>query len=233
MKSFYSYCLSLSLFSCAVSAAEWHSIQYRLPQGSHVTSFAGTLVVPSLPQTGVYYIWPGLQHRDHEGVYQNVLDGSSGNWWMAGGWCCGNPSLPWGDGFSVGSGENVLFSNVQGGTSGSQWTTTLTKTKTGLTTRNTFELSEKLFQRGQRRIRLSFLCLLVLISIKAGVTFDLVLFTIELQGGASWDFGPLTFKDITIVRSSLPEYLSKSLYLLSHRRPQAQTSPGAIATRIS
>ena len=153
MKSFYTSCLSLSLFSCAVSAVEWHNIQYRLPQDTHVTSFTGTIVVPPLPRAGIYYIWPGLQQSDHHGVYQNVLDGSSGTWWMAGGWCCRNPQLPWGDGFNIDGGESILFSNVQGGAGASQWTTTLTKTKTGFTTRNTFDLGERLLQRGQDALR--------------------------------------------------------------------------------
>ena len=60
-----------------------------------------TMVTPNLQKPGVYYLWPGLQDNPLTGVYQPVLDGRSGTWWIGSGWCCSNPSLPWGGGFNV------------------------------------------------------------------------------------------------------------------------------------
>ena len=221
MKSFYTVCLFLPLISCAVHAVEWHDIQYHIPQDSHVTSLTGTIVIPSLPCAGVCYIWPGLQQPGHPGVYQDVLDGSSGKWWMAAGWV-GDPPLPWGNGHLFDSGESVQFSNVQGGDGGALWTTTLTNTKP-----STFELRETAPAGMEDTLHLLNLY-------EAGKNFDLVLFAIELYNGTTWDFGPLSFKDITIVRSSLPEYLqSLFAYILPHRQPPAQTPAGAMTTLLT
>ena len=46
------------------------------------------MVVPKLPKAGTYYLWPGLQDTGGTGVYQEVLDGRSGTWWIGAGWCC-------------------------------------------------------------------------------------------------------------------------------------------------
>jgi hypothetical protein len=46
------------------------------------------MVAPNLQQPGVYYLWPGLQDDSLTGVYQEVLDGGSGEWWIGPGWCC-------------------------------------------------------------------------------------------------------------------------------------------------
>ena len=153
MKSFAIVCLSLSLYSCAFGAIEWHDIQYQLPPDSHVTSFTGTMVVPPLPRAGVYYIWPGLQNTNEGGVYQDVLDGRSGKWWMGGGWVGGNLRRPWGDGFNIDGGDTVLFSNVKSGVAGSRWTTTLTNTKTGNITTNSLNLGKRLPQPDEDHLR--------------------------------------------------------------------------------
>jgi hypothetical protein len=47
------------------------------------------MVAPNLQQAGVYYVWPALQDDSVTGVYQEVLDGRSGEWWISPGWCCG------------------------------------------------------------------------------------------------------------------------------------------------
>ena len=83
--------------------------------------FSMQMVVPTLQKAGTYYLWPGLQDTGNtgsfnlarristveaneilrSGVYQEVLDGRSGTWWIGAGWCCSNPSLAWGSGFNV------------------------------------------------------------------------------------------------------------------------------------
>lgn len=59
------------------------------------------MTIPRLPKAGTYYLWPGLQDTGNTGVYQSVLDGRRGTWWVGSGWCCSNPNLAWGDGFNV------------------------------------------------------------------------------------------------------------------------------------
>lgn len=105
--------------------------------------------------------------------YQNVLDGRSGTWWIGSGWCCSNPSLPWGGGFNTYQGESVTFSNVKD-SSGNTWTSKLTRGSSTAT--DSFALGSK--------------------------TFNQVLFAIELTG-VSWDFGALVFNNVVIVSRSM------------------------------
>tara|TARA_R110002060_G_scaffold36097_3_gene46981 strand:+ start:366 stop:515 length:150 start_codon:yes stop_codon:yes gene_type:complete len=46
------------------------------------------MTVPPIKQAGTYYLWPGLQDTGNTGVYQEVLDGRKGAWWIGAGWCC-------------------------------------------------------------------------------------------------------------------------------------------------
>jgi hypothetical protein len=133
--------LTLLAFTGQASAATWYFLRYYTPSGAQFTSFSGDMVIPELPQAGTYYLWPGLQPTDNSGVYQNVLDGRSGTWWIGSGWCCSNPSLPWGSGFNVYKGETVSFSNTLGS---STWTSTLTRQSTGDTVTDSFALSKSL-----------------------------------------------------------------------------------------
>ena len=55
---------------------------------SHELQFSMQMVAPTLQKAGVYYLWPGLQDTGSTGVYQEVLDGTSGYWWIGSGWCC-------------------------------------------------------------------------------------------------------------------------------------------------
>ena len=88
------------------------------------TAFNGKMGVPdALPDVETYYLWPGLQPTDNSGVLQQVLDGRSGTWWIGSGWCCSNPSLPWGSGFNVGGGAKINFSNKV--SSSGTWSTSL------------------------------------------------------------------------------------------------------------
>ncbi|KAI0129615.1 hypothetical protein BJ170DRAFT_617007 [Xylariales sp. AK1849] len=162
--------LTLLAFSGQTSAATWYFLRYYTPSGANFTSFSGEMVIPTLPQAGTYYLWPGLQPTDNSGVYQNVLDGRSGTWWIGSGWCCSNPSLPWGSGFNTYAGETVTFSNTLA-SDNSGWTSTLTRSANGDSVTDTFALASK--------------------------SFNQVLFAIELTG-VSWDFGQLAFNNVKI-----------------------------------
>ncbi|KAF2476907.1 uncharacterized protein BDR25DRAFT_208653 [Lindgomyces ingoldianus] len=171
MYSLLSLLLATALYLTPTTAATWYFLRYNLPSSQSFLSFSGTMVIPKLPKAGVYYLWPGLQPTDNSGVYQNVLDGRSGTWWIGSGWCCSNPSLPWGSGFNVNAGDTVTFSNTRG--SGA-WTSVLKKGSSGGSVQDSFALSSK--------------------------TFNQVLFAIELTS-VSWDFGPLVFNNVVITSS--------------------------------
>ncbi|KAF1958365.1 hypothetical protein CC80DRAFT_469354 [Byssothecium circinans] len=168
---FLSIILTLFALLSPTSAATWYFLRYYLPSTQSFLSFSGTMTIPRLPRAGIYYLWPGLQPTDNTGVYQNVLDGRSGTWWIGSGWCCSNPSLPWGSGFNVYQGDNVVFSNTKDA-SGRTWTSTLTKGST--TVRNSFALG--------------------------GKTFNQAIFAIELTS-VTWDFGALVWRDVVITSS--------------------------------
>lgn len=121
-------------------AVTWYFLRYYTPSGARFTSFSGDMIVPRIPRAGVYYLWPGLQPTDGTGVYQNVLDGRKGTWWVGSGWCCENPNLPWGDGFNIFPGETVRFANELG--SGNMWNSVLQRSGSGSSARNSFPLGE-------------------------------------------------------------------------------------------
>ena len=81
--------ISLSFLISNAIAQTWYDLSFA---PHDVTSFSGAMTVPSMPHAGVYYLWYGLQPTDSSGVYQGVLDGRSGSWRIAPGWCCSNPS---------------------------------------------------------------------------------------------------------------------------------------------
>ncbi|KAI8239501.1 hypothetical protein K4K55_001768 [Colletotrichum sp. SAR 10_96] len=191
------FLLSVFLLANPVSAVTWYFLRYYPASGQKFTSFSGDMVIPTLQQAGVYYLWPGLQPTDNSGVYQNVLDGRSGTWWFGSGWCCSNPSLPWGGGFNTYGGETVSFANKLKA-DGSAWTTTVVRQSNGQSVVNDFALADK--------------------------SFNQVLFAIELYD-VSWDFGPLEFKNIVIkseggsdsswCNSSPQNYNSATTYTMS------------------
>ncbi|KAI4861190.1 hypothetical protein F4820DRAFT_79805 [Hypoxylon rubiginosum] len=160
--------VSFLAFAGHASAVSWYFLRYYPATGQKFTSFSGEMTIPSLQKAGVYYLWPGLQPSDNSGVYQNVLDGRSGTWWIGSGWCCSNPSLPWGSGFNTYAGEKVTFNNR---IEGSNWVSTLTRQSTGESVTNNFALTSK--------------------------SFNQALFAIELYD-VSWDFGALTFSNVVI-----------------------------------
>lgn len=133
--------LSLLAFASQASAATWYFLRYYTPSGASFTSFSGDMVIPTLPRAATYYLWPGLQPTDGSGVYQNVLDGRSGTWWLGSGWCCSNPSLPWGSGFNTNAAETVSFNNYLASDK-SGWTSTLTRKSTGAVVTDSFALGK-------------------------------------------------------------------------------------------
>lgn len=151
--------VSFFAFTGHVSAATWYFLRYVPKSGQKFTSFSGDMTIPPLPKAGVYYLWPGLQPTDNTGVYQNVLDGRSGTWWIGSGWCCSNPNLPWGSGFNTYANEKVTFNNKLD-SSGSTWTSTLTRQSTGQKVTDSFPLGKfrYLFEIASPRTRLTRTC---------------------------------------------------------------------------
>ncbi|EJD45566.1 hypothetical protein AURDEDRAFT_124643 [Auricularia subglabra TFB-10046 SS5] len=137
----------LALAGAAGAAQTWYALQWNAPS---FTSISGQLTVPKRPggagAVGTPYVWPGVQNSN--GVLQAVLDGcvfllgaerrsltagrkNNGNWWIGNGWY-GNPSLPWGAGFSVSPGQVVNFSLKSNGNG--TWTGTLSGAGSAQTT---------------------------------------------------------------------------------------------------
>lgn len=139
MMLFSAFWLSLLALAGPATAADWYFLRFWAADGQSFTSLSGDMDIPPLQQAGTYYLWPGLQPTDDTGVYQNVLDGTSGTWWFGSGWCCSNPDLPWGSGFNTYEGETNSFSNTLDGGS---WTTTIVHGSTGTTDTDTFDLGE-------------------------------------------------------------------------------------------
>ena len=122
----------------AYEVSAWYFLRYHLPPGSQLTSLSGDLVVPHLNPAngGTYYVWPGMQTENYDGIYQNVLSGNdSGVWTFYSGYCCNSPYLPWGGSFDTYEEETISFSNVENATS---WTTVDQRKKTGKIVTNDF-----------------------------------------------------------------------------------------------
>lgn len=126
----------------AYGADHWYFLRYSLPPGSELTSLSGELVVPALNPVhgGTYYVWPGLQTDNFDGIYQNVLHGvGTDQWKFYGGYCCNAPHLPWGHSLEADKGEILSFGNVKNDTT---WRTVHRREKTGIDAVNDFpELS--------------------------------------------------------------------------------------------
>lgn len=137
MRSSYTLLTSLATFSSisAYEVSSWHMVRYHLPSDSEFTSFSGDMVIPPLKPVseGTYYVWPGLETPKDDGIYQNVLSGNSngensGTWSYFSGFCCQDPTLPWGASLNLNGGDTVSFSNVK---NSSSWTTTSKKASNG------------------------------------------------------------------------------------------------------
>ncbi|RPA76657.1 hypothetical protein BJ508DRAFT_242477 [Ascobolus immersus RN42] len=135
----------------SVQAATWYFLRWNLPSGGNgYTSFSGSMRIPRIPKAGTYYLWPGLQPADNTGVLQAVLDGRKGTWWIGCGWCCQNPSLPWGGGFNTYQGETVQFEFTR---NGNVWNSKLVRN--GQTTTGSFNLGNKRMNQALLAIELT------------------------------------------------------------------------------
>lgn len=156
------------------NAASWYFLTYYPPSGSQFVGFRGTMSSPkSIPTIGgTYYIWPGLQTTDNSGVYQNVLNigDGSGSWWASSGWCCSDPSLPWGNGVGVSPGSSFTFNNFDD--NNGNWTSRVGYPGKKPATDDQFPLGVK--------------------------NFNQVVFAIELYEPAVWNFGPVEWTDVRI-----------------------------------
>ena len=127
--------LAVSSSTSAYEVSSWHMARYHLPSDSEFTSFSGDMVIPPLKPVseGTYYVWPGLETPNDDGIYQNVLSGNAsgettGTWSYFSGFCCQNPTLPWGAPLYLNGADTVSFSNMK---NSSSWTTMSKKASNG------------------------------------------------------------------------------------------------------
>ncbi|RDW66331.1 hypothetical protein BP6252_09966 [Coleophoma cylindrospora] len=133
------------------SAVTWYFLRWYTPDTSaEFIKFSMDMVAPTLPQAATYYLWPGLQDVGTSGVYQEVMDGRSGTWWIGAGWCCSNPTLSWGGGFNVAGQTTTTIDMVR--TDNTDWTSTLTQGTQTVT--DVFPLSYKNFNQALLAIEL-------------------------------------------------------------------------------
>ncbi|KAG9587555.1 hypothetical protein KCU77_g8665, partial [Aureobasidium melanogenum] len=151
-------------------AQDWHFVAFDTPDGQEFISQSGNMIVPPIHEAATNYLWPGLQDKDDSGVYQNVLDGRSGSWWFGSGWCCSNPSLPWGGGFGAEEGDVLFFNNTRNANA-TEWVSVIEKNCGEASATNSFPIADKVMNDAP--------------------------FAAELYG--AWDFGPLIFEDIILI----------------------------------
>ncbi|KAL2063728.1 hypothetical protein VTL71DRAFT_5533 [Oculimacula yallundae] len=173
MKFLVSTLLVAALAVQNVEAATWYFLRWYTPNASaQLQKFSMTMTVPPIRKAGTYYLWPGLQDTSGSGVFQQVLDGRKGAWWIGSGWCCSNPSLPWGSGFSAAPGNKVTISNTRDA-NGVNWSATMNMGTSSA--KDSFPLGYK--------------------------NFNQALLAIELTG-VTWDFGPLTWNNVVMVMNT-------------------------------
>ncbi|KAH0333546.1 hypothetical protein KCU81_g9821, partial [Aureobasidium melanogenum] len=151
-------------------AQDWHFVAFTTPEGQEFISQSGNMIVPPIHEAATNYLWPGLQSTDNSGVYQNVLDGRSGSWWFGSGWCCSNPSLPWGGGFGAEEGDVLFFNNTRNANA-TEWVSVIEKNCGEASATNSFPIADKVMNDAP--------------------------FAAELYG--AWDFGPLVFEDVILI----------------------------------
>ena len=140
-----SYCAAFetSEFGSGEEASAWYFLRYTIPAESSFTSLTGDMVIPPLMPAngGTYYLWPGLQVANWQGIYQNVLSGNdSGTWTFWSGYCCNNPDLTWSDSLDTYEGDTISFSNVRSDTT---WTTTSTEVEQEQSVTSAFDVLGK------------------------------------------------------------------------------------------
>ena len=133
--------IALSALSITVLAQDWHFLTYNPPANQKFISYSGHLVAPPINKPATYYLWPGLQATDNSGVFQPVLDGRSGGWYFGSGWCCSNPSLPWGGGFVALPGDSLGWNYMLSDTE-KTWKSEIDNDRSGDVALNDFPLGE-------------------------------------------------------------------------------------------
>ncbi|KAJ6583230.1 hypothetical protein B0H10DRAFT_1926294 [Mycena sp. CBHHK59/15] len=155
-----------------------YNVVYAVPQGQNIVQFAATMRIPHLPHKGFYYLWPGLFLPNYGGVLQPVLSGGTGQWSINNTWYYAITEDPAGQqdvqyvAFGVDEGDDVRFNMQKNDT----WSITLSVPGTTKEATNSFPMIDPA---------------------KAD-HIPYAVFEIELWDQV-WDFGPLTFTDITIV----------------------------------
>ncbi|KAF8214870.1 hypothetical protein K438DRAFT_1562643 [Mycena galopus ATCC 62051] len=151
-----------------------YNVVYTVPEGQNIVQFAGTMRVPHLPHAGFYYLWPGLFLPNYGGVLQPVLSGGTGQWSINSTWYYAITQDPAGqqDVQYVAFGVDEgddVWFNMQ---KNDTWSITLAVPGTTKQSTNSFPM------------------------IADHIPY--AVFEIELWSQV-WDFGPLTFTNITIV----------------------------------
>jgi len=60
--------------------ATLYAVYYQIPQGGNILLFSGNMVIPSLPKTGGYELWPELETTGVPGVLYSLVNGAGGTW---------------------------------------------------------------------------------------------------------------------------------------------------------
>ncbi|KAF4636270.1 hypothetical protein G7Y89_g1828 [Cudoniella acicularis] len=145
------------------------------------------MIIPQVPAAGgLHYIWPGLQPSSDNFVFQDVGGDAlgSGAWTFAEWTVDSQDNYNKTDDVAVYPGDSIdiLFSlDVNSGEWLDQWTTT--PGSDGTAAGEQFTAASFMAPESQ---------------LAAFGPLTQALFIIELQEGATWNFGPLTFSDITI-----------------------------------
>ncbi|KAJ7875983.1 hypothetical protein B0H13DRAFT_1632447 [Mycena leptocephala] len=151
-----------------------YNVVYAVPQGQNIVQFTGTMCVPHLPHKGFYYLWPGLFLPNYGGILQPVLSGGTGQWSINNTWYYAITEDPAGQ-QDV---QHVAFGVDEGDDvrfnmqKNDTWSIALSVPGTTKEVTNSFPM------------------------IADHIPY--AVFEIELWDQV-WDFGPLTFTDITIV----------------------------------
>ncbi|CZT11940.1 related to putative protein [Rhynchosporium agropyri] len=173
--------------------------------------FDAVMTAPPIKNSGDVYLWPGLQDVDQTGVFQEVLQGIYGGTgkWWMQTMWCCSNSQR-GDGIDVLPGNKIAISNTLSGDR-VNWLTNVT---VGSISNN------EPFALGYKAMNQAILC-------------------IEVQQGAAWDFGPLTWENVVMVVNTTdhafcliePENWN-DLTIYSMTKPKAVTKDGLTTCTI-
>jgi len=153
------------------------SASFWFVPGVAITKFETTMIVPALSSgSGVHGAWPGIENADGNFVYQSVISDSkqAGSWefWVE--YCC-NPNYE-ATAIAVQPGDSITSTFTLG--SNGYWT-------------DAWSVSGSTSQSGSTAN-----------SFTTEGTINTAILAIELQGGASWDFGPVEFTSVSITAST-------------------------------